>query len=1050
MEGPKTAGLRYAATKMGGTRAFGRYELLERVSVGGMAEVFRANDPVRGMVVAVKRILPEVVEDAEFLHIFEDEARIASKLEHPYIARMLDYGSVDDSYFIAFEFVDGKDLRAITRRALQAKEAIPLPVALTVLTRVAEALAYAHARKDETGAPVAIVHRDVSPQNVIVSYDGDVKLIDFGIAKAAGKLARTQVGTLKGKFGYMAPEQAAGRPDIDQRVDVFALGICAWELLTMERLFDGPNEIMVLDKLRRAAIAPPSAVNGQVPLALDAVIMKALAKDPAERYRSSREFYRDLNSTSSSLKALATREQIAQYMRRAFPEAQGTATGSAARHPQETQAMSGDASEKRGSDLDIFEGLGKKAGKPSAAAPPAPPGSLPASMPPSMGGAMGSVPGSLPVPPPPGRPPSMTPPPGGGGLPEFTAPKKTLLGIPQPGGSVTPPPPAASASGALPAPMAPPARGTTPPPPPGRGSLPPVAPPPARSAASSSAAISALPPSPTSTGQAAAQPAPSRGARMDWDDDDDEATHVFDKGGLEEEEANAAPRPAAGAPMPTATLPTSNPFGASTLPSVGAPPGSSAGAPGTSHSNIRPVPAGATLAGLGGGAFAKPAGMAAGPMPTPGPGAVEPMAAAAVPAAPTSQPADAAIASRLDQTAVVRPSSGGSKTGLFVGLGAGAAAVAAGVVFLLMPKTGRVVVNASDTKGKMLNDVVVSVDGRKQCETVPCIVDNLNAGDHIVKVTAAGFEMPAPKTVTVEARKDIPVDFTATPAGATTVTALKVSGSQAGVKLFLDDKEVGNLPQEVKDIAPGAHKVRLAGGDRYAPMEKTVTVTKDELLDLGPQTLKVVKGKITVNLGTPGAKVYLVSGTDRRELPTLPISVDIDTSKSWSLEASKTGLPDYKQPVTFDDGQAEKTFTVTVEPKAAATPEPKAPEPPTAATPEPKAATPPATPAPAHVSHSTPTPAPPAAPKPATPAATPAPKPPAAAAGEAFLNINSIPPSSVVLDGKPLGNTPKVKVPVSAGAHTVLFVNADEGLKKSVTVTVGAGETKAAIAKLRE
>lgn len=210
----------------------------------------------------------------------------------------------------------------------------------------------------------------------------------------------------------------------------------------------------------------------------------------------------------------------------------------------------------------------------------------------------------------------------------------------------------------------------------------------------------------------------------------------------------------------------------------------------------------------------------------------------------------------------------------------------------------------------------------------------------------------------------------------------------------------------------------------------------NEVQDLGDQTLKVLKGKATITLGTTGAKVSIVSGSDRREFPTLPIAVDLDTSKSWALEASKAGFADYHQVVSFDDGVAEKTFNIVLDPKtvafaAAAAPAP----PPAAAAPAPRA--------PAFVAH--------AAPKEKdTSASDDSSGSSASSVGEGYLNINSLPASQVMLDGKLLGNTPKVHVPVSAGSHTVVFTNNDQGLKKQISVSVGAGETKPAIARLRE
>jgi serine/threonine-protein kinase len=224
--------------------------------------------------------------------------------------------------------------------------------------------------------------------------------------------------------------------------------------------------------------------------------------------------------------------------------------------------------------------------------------------------------------------------------------------------------------------------------------------------------------------------------------------------------------------------------------------------------------------------------------------------------------------------------------------------------------------------------------------------------------------------------------------------------------------------------------------------EKTIDVKQDELVDLGNVALKVLKGKATIQLGTTGAKVYLVSGANRKEVPQFPIAIDFDPSERWTLEAKMLGMDDYVQPISFDDGQAEKTLLVTLNPKGAAlaatammTAAPAtAPRSFTPAPKEPATAVAPATKEPGAAKEPT----------------TPKTDPPAAAAGEAFLNINSKPASTVLLDGKPLGPTPRLKVSVSPGAHTVLFVNSEESLKKSVSVTVAAGETKAVSTKLRD
>jgi serine/threonine-protein kinase len=371
----------------------------------------------------------------------------------------------------------------------------------------------------------------------------------------------------------------------------------------------------------------------------------------------------------------------------------------------------------------------------------------------------------------------------------------------------------------------------------------------------------------------------------------------------------------------------------------------------------------------------------------------------------------------MEATAMVRPV---ARTGRFVMIGLiAAAAVVAGV--LLWPQKGRIVINISDSKGASVNRADIFVDGRKQCDTAPCRVEDMSAGSHEIKVLSEGSETPLVLSVAVESGKEATAAFTvASRAG------LKVSGTQPGVKLYVDDKELGPLPQEVRDLAPGDHVIKLAGSERYQPLEKHVTIEKDKVEDLGAITLKVLKGKATISLATPGARVFLASGTDRRELPMLPISVDIDTAKAWSLQASKPGFVDFSQPISFDDGQAEKSFAVSLETRGQAAPQAQAyVAPPPAPAPAPQRA-----PAP-----------PPANPPPATAGG-------GEAGGEAFLNINSIPPSTCVLDGKSLGTTPKVHISVSPGTHTVKFVNADQGLTKTISVTVGAGETKPAVAKL--
>ena len=1052
-------------------QAFGRYELLDRVSAGGMAEVFRARDTQRGAVVALKRILPQVAEDDEFIAMLKDEARICSQLEHPHIARTLDFGHVDGEYYIAFEYVDGRDLRQIFDRAIQNGEQIPLPILLYVFARIGEGLSYAHHRKDSSGEAFSIVHRDVSPQNIVVSFGGDVKLIDFGIAKARGKMTRTQAGTIKGKFGYMSPEQVNG-VDIDHRSDLFALGISMWELLTLERLFLAENELQVLDRIRNMNIVPPSQMNAQVSPELDRIVLKTLARDPQNRYRAAKDLYRDINAVPEST---ATREEVAQYMRSAFPELakaspvegrESSSRSTGAREMmnrldavdplgqkatrQESFAMT--ATENKGaSDLDVFEGLGKKPSSRSSASGPA---SHPTT--------------------------GLTPPPPRSGPPGHSngdMAKRTLMGIASPLGG--------SASGPSSQPGVPSSR-PAPPPPPGRASLPHVMPPlPKTSSAPPAASTRPMPGTPK---LANAGP----GLDMDWDDED-EATHVFDKSDSKMQAAPApdslpppSARPSVPGPPPSKAPPSK--AGARTLMGVGLgqngaglapppppppPPSSSlrtgsappsqpgmraasqtgSQAPFRSPSVPPPPPSGV------GGAFARASSVpAAAPGPLPrqsgemfgGSTAPMNMPASRPPAqqstAPLPMPRAPAphMPRSMEATALVRPPPA-SKTGLWIALAAVFFMLVAGAVFFLAtPRTGRVVVNINDPKGASINHVETFVDGKKVCDTTPCAIEPLSTGPHEVKVLADGYEVPAARSISVEPRKEAQLTFALAPAAGRGGTGVRVSGTQPGMKLFIDDKELGPLPAEARDLTPGSHRIRILGSDRYQPFEKNITVAKDEMVDSGPHQLKVVKAKITVTptAASQGAKVYIVSGADRRELPILPISVDIDTSKSWQLEATRPGFTEYKQPVSFDDGQAEKTFAIALEPRGAAI---AAAPPPPAPAPQPVAVQP-AAPAPQPVA--APKPAPPQ-PK-AAPAPDPTPDPPAAVAagGDSFLDINSIPVSNVLLDGKPIGSTPKLHVQVVPGPHTVTFIHSEHG-RKTVQVNVSAGETKKAIAKLK-
>jgi serine/threonine protein kinase len=276
---------------------FGPYQLIDRVAIGGMAEVFKAKRAgVEGFekIVAVKRILPHLSENKEFLDMFVDEAKMVAGLAHPNIVQIFDLGRIEKSYYIAMEYVHGRDLRTILRRAREKGLRMPLDLSLRVVGQVCAALEYAHRKKDERGQPMQIVHRDVSPQNILISFEGEVKLVDFGIAKAATKASNTDRGALRGKLLYMSPEQAWGRP-IDRRSDVFSLGIVLYEMVTETKPFVGAGtEVSILELVRQCVITPAREINPRVPEPLDRVIMKALAREPDERYQDAGQMQRGL------------------------------------------------------------------------------------------------------------------------------------------------------------------------------------------------------------------------------------------------------------------------------------------------------------------------------------------------------------------------------------------------------------------------------------------------------------------------------------------------------------------------------------------------------------------------------------------------------------------------------------------------------------------------------------------------------------------------------------------------------------------------------------
>jgi eukaryotic-like serine/threonine-protein kinase len=275
---------------------FGRYTLLERLAVGGMAEVFRAKiSSSHGFqkILVIKRILPHLAADPSFVAMFIDEAKLTAQLTHPKIVQILDFGEVNGQYFTALEFIDGFDALGLLRIAAQKRTRIPTQLAVFIVDEILEALDYAHNARDMDGKSLQIVHRDISPSNIFISKRGDVKLGDFGIAHAKRRESKTQAGTLKGKYGYMSPEQVVGRP-IDNRSDLFAVGVVLAELRTGRRLFSAPADLDVLLKVRDVHLDRLDKYGKDIPPALDRIVRRALKKDPAERPQSAAELHEEL------------------------------------------------------------------------------------------------------------------------------------------------------------------------------------------------------------------------------------------------------------------------------------------------------------------------------------------------------------------------------------------------------------------------------------------------------------------------------------------------------------------------------------------------------------------------------------------------------------------------------------------------------------------------------------------------------------------------------------------------------------------------------------
>lgn len=302
-------------------QAYGEYYLTRRIAYGGMAELFRARrrSGVEGFekILAIKRILPHLSSDGDFVTMFINEAKIAAQLTHENIVQIFDFGKFEQSYYLAMEYVSGKSIQAI--QAKNKEHSLPVNLALYAISRASMGLDYAHRKKGTGNQTLEIIHRDISPQNILISYEGEVKLVDFGIAKAAVQSSETKSGILKGKIPYMSPEQVVGGT-VDRRSDIFSLGIVLYGFLTGHRLFQGVSEFEIIEKVRSCQITPPSQQTATIPEKVDDIVLKALERDPEKRYQNAEHLYNDLMGYLDDQRTYLGPSDLRNHMREVFAE----------------------------------------------------------------------------------------------------------------------------------------------------------------------------------------------------------------------------------------------------------------------------------------------------------------------------------------------------------------------------------------------------------------------------------------------------------------------------------------------------------------------------------------------------------------------------------------------------------------------------------------------------------------------------------------------------------------------------------------------------------
>jgi eukaryotic-like serine/threonine-protein kinase len=305
------------------SQSFGsKYELVQRIARGGMAEIFLAQ--AKGPAgfekkVVIKRVLPHLSGEPSFIKMFLQEARLGARLSHPNIVQIFDFGQVDGTYFISMEYVEGRSLLDVVVQTRRAGTTIPIGLAVKIISETAEGLHHAHTATDSASEPLGIVHRDVSPSNILVSFAGVAKISDFGIAKATSALHQTRSGTIKGKYAYMSPQQCLSQP-LDNRSDIFSLGIVLFEVTTYTRLFARSNEALTIHALLTEPIPRPSALVPDYPPILEQIVMHCLERDPERRYQDGLSLHRDLEKYLRDSDQGCSAVDIAEFMQALYPD----------------------------------------------------------------------------------------------------------------------------------------------------------------------------------------------------------------------------------------------------------------------------------------------------------------------------------------------------------------------------------------------------------------------------------------------------------------------------------------------------------------------------------------------------------------------------------------------------------------------------------------------------------------------------------------------------------------------------------------------------------